>query len=175
MRWCCTADRAGESSVSYLATPKSSERQETLDDYNDPLLDAAVDRLASNEEKMDERKRRREAFGRQLKSAIVAHGVKQADLATRVGGNSATLSNWIRGNNEPWCDDVFKLEQELELAPGALSQHLGYYPPPDDAEVGRPSVVAAIIEDPDLNDEQREHLRHFYETMKMAVWRPRGS
>ena len=105
----------------------------------------------------------RRRFGRLLAEAMKARGMKQEDLAGRIGTTQSTVSGWINGRYEPAPGTVFAIERTLELEPGHLSRPLGYLPVADGADPV--SVEAAIAHSPLLDDDQKSALIGMYQVL----------
>ncbi|MGH9266496.1 MAG: helix-turn-helix domain-containing protein, partial [Acidimicrobiales bacterium] len=105
----------------------------------------------------------RQRFGRLLADAMTARGMKQEDLAGRLGTTQSTVSGWINGRYEPSPETVFAIERTLELEPGHLSRPLGYLPADDGANPV--SVEGAIAQSPLLDDDQKAALIGMYQVL----------
>lgn len=105
----------------------------------------------------------RQRFGRLLADAMKARGIRQEDLAGRLGTTQSTVSGWINGRYEPSPDTVFAIERTLELEPGHLSRPLGYLPADDGADAV--SVEGAIAQSPLLDDDQKAALIGMYQVL----------
>ena len=103
---------------------------------------------------------RREAFGRAVAEAMAVKGMSQAELARRVGLTQAAISAWTSGANVPDPDTMFRAEKVLELPPGHLSRHLGYYPEPDSERAW--SYEDAVMADPLLTEDQKRYALALY-------------
>jgi transcriptional regulator with XRE-family HTH domain len=114
----------------------------------------------------------RQRFGRLLAEALKGQGLKQDDLAARLGATQPSVSGWINGRYEPAADTVFAVERTLGLEPGHLSRPLGYLPV---EAVGRPaSVEAAIAQSTLLGDDEKAALIGVYHVLVTRDSRPAG-
>ena len=106
---------------------------------------------------------RRLAFGRLLAEALKARGMKQEDLARKLGTTQSSVSGWINGKYEPAAATVFGIEQSLAMDPGTLSRPLGYLPvEPASRSV---SVEGAIAQNTQLDEEQKTALCAMYRVL----------
>ena len=105
----------------------------------------------------------RQRFGRLLAEAMKARGIKQDELAGRLGTTQSTVSGWINGRYEPAPGTVFAIERTLELEPGHLSRPLGYLPVDDGPDPV--SVEATIAHSPLLDDEEKAALVGMYQVL----------
>jgi transcriptional regulator with XRE-family HTH domain len=111
--------------------------------------------------KNNDQEARRHAFGHGLSEALLARGLKQADLAELLTTTQSTVSAWINGRSEPAAATVFAIEEVLELSPGFLSRLLGYLPL---SVVGsRPSVEESIATSEEVDDASKR--------LALSVWR----
>lgn len=91
-------------------------------------------------------------FKQALKQAREARGLSQEALVKKLGKKAQSVaSKWedVGGDQArkvPDPDDVFLLEDALELPPGTLSRHLGYLPL-DTTAGSEVDAVAAIMAD----------------------------
>lgn len=99
-------------------------------------------------------------FSGALAEAMTARGVTQQQLADGVGVKQNTVSRWVHGEGVPEPAKVFEVERALEIAPGALSMHLGYLPLPVTSSPC--TVVEAIKSAEELEDFHREALLSVY-------------
>ena len=103
---------------------------------------------------------RRLAFGRLLAEALKSRGMKQEDLARKLGTTQSSVSGWINGKYEPAAATVFSIERSLTMEPGTLSRPLGYLPvEPASRSV---SVEGAIAQNTLLDEEQKTALSAMY-------------
>lgn len=103
------------------------------------------------------------AFGAALAKARLRADMSQSALGTAIGTPQSTISSWERGESRPYAETVFQLEAALKLAPGSLSQILGYMPL---GEVPPCTVQSAVIADPTLDPYKGQLLLAIYETMR---------
>jgi hypothetical protein len=73
--------------------------------------------------------------------------------------SKAALQQWLAGTSEPTRAKLVALEQIFELAPGALSRHLGFVPA---SAVPAVDVIDAIRSDTALSAKSRERLVLLY-------------
>ncbi len=106
---------------------------------------------------------RRLRFGRLLADAMKVRGMKQEDLAGKLGTTQSSVSGWINGKYEPAADTVFAVERCLGVEPGALSRPLGYLPVEPAAQTV--SVEGAIAQSPLLDDEEKAALASMYRVL----------
>lgn len=102
-----------------------------------------------------------------LRTARQKKGWSQGDLAKLIGRSQAAVAGWENGPNTPPVPTTFAIERALELAPGALSQHLGFMPV--SAAGARPPAVPvdeAIMRAADLDDVGRKGLIAAYLAMR---------
>ena len=67
------------------------------------------------------------SFSAALQCAIAASGQTQREISRLVGIDKSTMSSWIKGHSLPASDSleaVKRLEEELTLAPGALTRRV---------------------------------------------------
>ena len=102
-------------------------------------------------------------FGRLLAGALKAQGLKQEDLAARLGTTQPSVSGWVNGRYEPAAETVFAIERTLGLEPGYLSRPLGYLPV--EAAARPPSVEAAISQSGLLGDDEKAALMAMYQVL----------
>lgn len=107
-----------------------------------------------------DRSQARRVFAAALAQARQGLGLSQARLAERLGMGQSAAWSWEQGEVEPSPEIVFALERELELDGGSLSRHLGYLPL--SAGDPRPSALAGIAADPDLDENGRRLLIALY-------------
>lgn len=106
---------------------------------------------------------RRIAFGRLLAEALKTRGMKQDDLAGKLGTTQSSVSGWINGKYEPAAATVFTIERSLGMDPGTLSRPLGYLPvEPVSRTV---SVEGAIAQNTLLDEEQKAALSAMYRVL----------
>jgi transcriptional regulator with XRE-family HTH domain len=99
-------------------------------------------------------------FGRALVEARKLQGVKQEELAERLGVTQSAVSFWENGRGEPSRADVFRIEDILHAQPGALSRILGYLPVTANTE---PCTFERFLaEDRNLTETGRQILRGVY-------------
>lgn len=108
----------------------------------------------------------REEFGRALATARRTRGLTQNDLATSMGVRQPTIADWenVTGAT-PTPLDVFRIEEALELPPGHLSKHLGYAPLPAEMKGAAPSFRAVVLDDPLLEERDKDAILGLYETL----------
>lgn len=84
-----------------------------------------------------------------------------AEITGRKRLDSTTVTKWIKGEYAPPAPEiVFAIEEALELAPGSMSQVLGYLP----VGVGDGGTVLAAVErDPRLTVMGRRVVLKVYE------------
>lgn len=107
-------------------------------------------------------------FGKALASAREGRGMSQGMLADLLGKSQGGIGMWETGASVPATpEDLFEVEEALELDPGSLSRHLGYVPATlaGNPRVGRgrADVVAAITSDPRLTTSNRRVLVNVYQ------------
>ena len=115
-------------------------------------------------------------FGLALADVMADLGRGTAEVGRMAGVSPSMVSHWTTGRNTPSPDQVFAIEDGLGLAPGELSQHLGYQPnrAVELAKTGAqrmPSVSACIRADPDLSrnpELQQVALDHVRQLAKLA-------
>ncbi len=110
------------------------------------------------------REARRVKFGASLAEALRVRGWNQATLAEKMGTTQSAVSAWITGKSMPAADDVFEIEIEMDMTPGALSRHLGYQPV--NADAAPPDVELAISANPDLDSEAKDMLVSFFRKLR---------
>lgn len=104
------------------------------------------------------------AFMGALRAAFAASGLRQEDLGARIGYTQRGISGLLTGRSLPQTPQVtFRLEEALNLEPGALSRHVGYLPVGNDRLAV--SVAEAILADAGLDDEARSLMLQTYEAM----------
>ena len=101
-------------------------------------------------------------FADALASELAARGVTQGALADAVGVAQNTISQYTTGRFVPPPETVFAIEAALDVAPGALSQYLGYMP--CDIEAPPVTVRAVVSGAPELEPWQRDALLAVYRT-----------
>ena len=114
----------------------------------------------------------RQRFGRLLAEALKRQGLKQEDLAARLGATQPSVSGWINGRYEPAAETVFAVERALSLEPGHLSRPLGYLPV--EAAVRPAGVEAAIAQSTLLGDDEKGALIGMYQVLVTRDSRPAG-
>jgi transcriptional regulator with XRE-family HTH domain len=106
---------------------------------------------------------RRLAFGRLLAEGLKSRGMKQDDLAGKLGTTQSSVSGWINGKYEPAAATVFTIERSLGMDPGTLSRPLGYLPvEPVSRTV---TVEGAIAQNTLLDEEQKAALAAMYRVL----------
>lgn len=98
-------------------------------------------------------------FGDAVRRRLGDLGRTHGWLADQLGYHQTTITGYINGKITPKPADVFAIEAALQLAPGTLSQTLGYLPV--DRSPGT-AVVDAIAADPSLTDPARRALLAAY-------------
>lgn len=110
-----------------------------------------------------------EDFQRALRAAIEVDPRSQRALAEAVTAEEGRERPWHQTSVNAWASGkdgppkpatVCALERVLDLAPGALTLHLGYLPPYARGEVL--TVPAAIDADPQLTAKERAALKAAY-------------
>jgi transcriptional regulator with XRE-family HTH domain len=115
----------------------------------------------------------RQAFGTALSVALGARGWTQKRLGEALQDedgrtlSQSAVSQWCSGQTEPGPATVFEIERHLRLAPGDLSQLLGYLPAEVDDRPA-PSVIAAIQQDPALIAPLKRALLDTYKALVVA-------
>lgn len=103
-------------------------------------------------------------FGKALAVARLARDWSQARLAQQLDMTQTAVASWEGGINAPAPDVIFRLERVLGIAPGALSQHLGYLPLSRD-DTAPHAVVDAVLRDPLLTPTHRDAIIALYNTL----------
>lgn len=80
----------------------------------------------------------------------------QSQVASLIGVDQATVSNWARGVNQPSFGDVSRVERACNRPRGWVFTHAGFV----DEGLG---VPAAIAMDPRLSDAERLVLKGAYD------------
>lgn len=99
------------------------------------------------------------AFASALDDAIRRSGLstpRVAERASATGVNVAqsTIATWLGGKRPGRPEQVFAVEQALDLPPGSLSAYLGYLP----TQLYRVGIEAAIALDDSLDERDRQSL-----------------
>lgn len=110
----------------------------------------------------------KDAFAEALRAHMGTAGISQralgeavaADLERPQAFHQSVVSDWMGRGNPPDPDVVCAIERVLDLAPGALTLHLGYLPPEARGEVL--TVLEAIDADPQLTPKERAALKAAY-------------
>lgn len=108
-----------------------------------------------------------EGFRTAMREAIRQAGLSQAAfgqaLAEEEGRDGpyhqTVVADWLAGRYQPSMEATFAAERVLDLAPGALSRHLGYLP---SYLIEPASVADAIDADPALTPAARSMLKAAY-------------
>lgn len=95
-----------------------------------------------------------EAFAAALRERLAA--VPRKEFAEAMNISDAMVSHWTLAKNTPTPEQVFAMEDALNLPAGDLSRHLGY------VRVGVVSVLASIEGDPSLSPRDRKALATLY-------------
>jgi hypothetical protein len=103
----------------------------------------------------------RRAFANALRTRLTPEA--RAAIAAALEVTPAMVSNWATEKTEPRPEQVFVMEAEMGLPPGALAHHLGYVP------VDCVSVLAAIESDGRLSPRDRNALSTLYLSMASDV------
>jgi transcriptional regulator with XRE-family HTH domain len=103
----------------------------------------------------------RRAFVEALEGELTTANRKT--VAARLEVTKSQVSRWSKGRDVPAPDQVFAIEEALELPPGSLSRKLGYLP------VGSSSVLAAVDADPKLSPKARRLLEVTYRSLASSV------
>lgn len=107
---------------------------------------------------------RMRAFGAALAEALSARSVTQAQLGEQLGITQSSISAWKSGTAKPEPETVFEVERLLDLTPGHLSRHLGYWPEP--SETRAMTFEEAIRADDLLDDDVKEALIRVYQAAR---------
>lgn len=102
-----------------------------------------------------------QAFGVALTAAMADRGVRAPAVAESIGLTDDAVRKWMGGRAQPDPQTLFAVERLLEVAPGALSHHLGYVP------AGAPtSVEEAVAADSRLNKMGRAAVLGAYRAVR---------
>lgn len=114
---------------------------------------------------MDQRTRR-EAFATALRLAREGAGLRQGDLAEAIGEtDQQKVSKWERAEVAPSPEVADRIEQALNLGPGALTLKLGYLPPRAAGELVEHDATSALLADPYLDDDGRAVMLNTYRVL----------
>jgi transcriptional regulator with XRE-family HTH domain len=80
-------------------------------------------------------------FGRELCRARKRKSLIQARVGDHVGVSPSLVSQWENGRAVPDANEVFRMEELLDVAPGTLSIHLGYVPLDERTRLGHDLVA----------------------------------
>lgn len=94
-------------------------------------------------------------MGRALRSAYKAAGIRQKDIAAAVGKDQTSVSAWIRGENWPPLEALPIIDELCRQARGHILRLAGFVEDKTD-------VLAAIEQDPELRDPDRDALVFLY-------------
>ena len=115
------------------------------------------------------------SFGLALADVMADLNKGTAEIGRMAGVSPSMVSHWTTGRNTPSPDQVFAIEDGLDLEPSELSQHLGYAPLKalDKARGPRPVPrwTESIRADPDLSrnpELQQVALDHVRQLAKLA-------
>lgn len=89
-------------------------------------------------------------------------GMTQAELARRLNVDSAVISRWVNGRAPFDHEDVARIEEALGVTPGSVAILAGYYDP-----TASTTVQVALLNDPDLDPEDRQLLIGLYERARL--------
>lgn len=128
----------------------------------------------SGRDRADRRRCLRRAFIDDLYVILERKGITQRQLRDDLGWSSHTYMNrWRNLVTEPDPEEVFALEEYLEIAPGTLSRHLGYLPVAVEKQ-SRPAGFEAIVTaDEILPDWGKEILLTSYRQIMKSLGRSR--
>ena len=111
--------------------------------------------------KTNERRDRRIQAGEWLREQRDAREMSQKRFADLIGVSDASVSSYERGVSSPDDNTTENIARVFGLSIVECRRHLGLYVPPDAKEVPPPpaaSVFEAILADPDLLRDEKEHL-----------------
>lgn len=111
-------------------------------------------------------------FGAALKMARTAAGLSQRAVGEAIGLSQSAYNTYEVGSQEPSRETVFLLEEVLDLAPGALSRHLGYLPVAWERKKRLTFEEFIQVEEKTLTSSQRAMLVQLYRELTGAE-RPR--
>lgn len=103
-------------------------------------------------------------FTAALKRELNRSPLNQSTLAAAAGVTQGMVNAWLQGQvQKPDLDKVADVERALDLAPGFLTQHLGWVPHKD----GRPIDVKSAVEaDPLLDRVDKDAMRGLYNILR---------
>jgi transcriptional regulator with XRE-family HTH domain len=120
------------------------------------------------------RRPQREAFMRDLYLLLDQKKVSQRQLRDDMGWGSHTVINrWRHYITEPDPEQVFALEEYLDVPPGSLSHHLGYLPVRPTGAGRQPKLDEVIQTDPVLPAWGKEILLTAYREIMRSLGRGR--
>jgi len=113
-----------------------------------------------------------EAFAATLAETMQEREMTQVALGDALGLTQSAVSSWRTGEAIPDWDTVFEIEVALQLSPGYLSRHLGYYPPT--ALKGGGGVEAEVKRDPLLDAPGKRVILAIYHDLTTRARQRRG-
>jgi transcriptional regulator with XRE-family HTH domain len=92
--------------------------------------------------------------------------MSQTDVADLLGTSQGALTAWENARALPdMPETIWKLEEVLQMRPGALSRLLGYLPVTTETTSEKPTFEEAVTSDPLLSPDDRDMLLEIYKIM----------